>query len=249
MGMNAIIFQLKRAHLASMKAGRWLIRVVEDMTPARFDIMILLRQAGLEFVRRVNLHRHKRDWMKKREVGLNLCFMEQSEIVRELGLHKSTVSEALGRLEELGWIERTRDYGDRRNLLVQMTELGLARTAEACKILFRWDVVRRPVDRLVRELAPGRPFNEAFERVWTIISELARFFGDTSTFGCYERQISYEVPDYTEWEHLAHRLHGCDAGTRLPDFVIQFLYRWEHRDPRSPFHGQVPHPSVQRWNR
>ena len=240
--MNAIIFQLKRAHLASMKAGRWLIRVVEDMTPARFDIMIILRQAGLAMA--------KRDGYEKRATELNGCFVDQGSIVEALGLHKSTVSEALGRLEELGWIERRRGCRDAREdgrrQIVQMTELGLARTAEACKILFRWDIVKRPVDQMVRHLEPALPFNDAFAKVWTTISELARAFGDTSTFAFYDRQISFEPPDFTTWERFTNRLFDCSAGARLPDFVIAFLFRWENHGRRSRFRGHLPHPSYNR---
>ncbi len=97
MGMNALIFQMKRAHLASMKAGRFLLRMVRDMTPARFDIMLLLRVAGM----------HQRDEKKRLRgpIQLEACCLAQSEVVKMLGLHKSTVSEALTRLEELGWVE------------------------------------------------------------------------------------------------------------------------------------------------
>jgi len=144
--MNAIVFQLKRAHRSSVKAGRWLLQVVEDMTPARFDIMILIRNAGLK----LNARTERK--AKRRDTTLNFCFLEQRAIVQRLGLHKSTVSEALKRLKELGWITIERDYDDGRANLVVMTQLGLERLALACKILYRWDVVRRPTDHVVRQL-------------------------------------------------------------------------------------------------
>jgi len=110
-----------------------------------------------------------------------------------------------------------------RNQLVHVTRLGLERTWEAAKILYRAEILKRPVDEMVRELEPTGPFNAAFEKVWETINQLARWFGDTSTCKMYDRQIAYEIPEFTEWEERTERKFGPDAGPRLPDFVIAFL--------------------------
>lgn len=210
--MNAIMFQLKRAWRAAVTTGRWTIRVVADMTPARFDIMLLLRNAALE----------------REEETRNYCFMEQSRIVRELGLHKSTVSEALARLEELGWVKRFRDCDDRRIVIVEMTELGLARTWEACKLLYRQKLLKRPVDRIVRLLEPLRPFNEAFERVWQTINGLARFFGDTSTFGFYDRGEGGVFPQWPDGSRVPNYANGFEIRGNT------FYYEPAPDEPRLP---------------
>jgi len=185
-GMNAIVFQLKRAHRASVRACRWLIEAVEGMTPARFDILMLLRNAGL-----------------MSELGgneVNACFMSQGSMIRELGLHRSTVSEALATLEKMGWIDRCRDYDDGRHNLVGLTALGMRRFRLACFILFTRKVLKRPVDRLVRWLEPQLPFNLAFERVWETLNAIARYFGDLADFDFYDRQNGYRDEDEDEDE-------------------------------------------------
>jgi DNA-binding MarR family transcriptional regulator len=55
-----------------------------------------------------------------------------------LGLGKSTVTEALDRLEELGFIKRQRDENDRRVVIVRITEEGIReyeRIREAYKLV------------------------------------------------------------------------------------------------------------------
>lgn len=231
--MNAIVFQMKRAHLAASKAGRYLLSVVPDMTPARFDVMLLLRNMG-------RLNARTKKWA---HVRLNHCFAEQRRMVVELGLHKSSVAEMLDRLEGLQWITRSVDIDDGRVRLVSMTALGLERLAAACKILFRWKIMRPQLDAIIQGLEPDRPFNEAFERVWTAIARIGRLFGDTATFDFYDRQLGFKVPEHTALEYQTGRLFGCEAGTRVPDFVLLFLYRWEQRGKKCVDGYRIPHPS------
>lgn len=46
------------------------------------------------------------------------------EIVRSTRTHKSTISRAVARLTEMGWIERTTDDGDRRQMKLRFTPKG-----------------------------------------------------------------------------------------------------------------------------
>jgi len=48
------------------------------------------------------------------------------EIVRSTRTHKSTISRAVARLVEMGWIERTTDDGDRRQMKLRFTPKGRA---------------------------------------------------------------------------------------------------------------------------
>lgn len=46
------------------------------------------------------------------------------EVVRSTRTHKSTISRAVARLTEMGWIERTTDDGDRRQMKLRFTAKG-----------------------------------------------------------------------------------------------------------------------------
>lgn len=46
------------------------------------------------------------------------------EISRDTATHKSTVSRAVARLEQMGWIERVRDDADRRAQVMRLTAQG-----------------------------------------------------------------------------------------------------------------------------
>ena len=46
------------------------------------------------------------------------------EVVRSTRTHKSTISRAVARLTEMGWIERTTDDGDRRQIKLRFTAKG-----------------------------------------------------------------------------------------------------------------------------
>ena len=46
------------------------------------------------------------------------------EIARDTATHKSTVSRAVARLEQMGWIERVRDDADRRAQVMRLTARG-----------------------------------------------------------------------------------------------------------------------------
>src|SRR4026207_1295042 len=95
--MHVLSFTAKRVHL------RWLMtvkRVARDfrVTPARFDVLYALLKRG----------------------GTAL----QSEIVRILHLHKTTVSKLLKKLAKLGYVRIFRGYWDGRVNVVQFTEHG-----------------------------------------------------------------------------------------------------------------------------
>ncbi|MCB1461094.1 MAG: MarR family transcriptional regulator [Nitratireductor sp.] len=46
------------------------------------------------------------------------------EVVRSTHTHKSTISRAVARLTDMGWIERTTDDGDRRQMKLRFTAKG-----------------------------------------------------------------------------------------------------------------------------
>jgi len=91
--MDAVNFSIKRAHLALNRLGRTLLRPF-GLTPARFDLMYAC------------------------DGGVT-----QSELWRRLEVVRSVVSEMLGALEKLGWVERVRAG---RTRLVRLTAEGRA---------------------------------------------------------------------------------------------------------------------------
>ena len=98
--MQSLLFGLKRGYQSALRLSRW---VLEDfgLTPARYDLLHALRA---------------------RKYG-----MGQTHLVKVLGVARSTVSEMLGSLEELGFVRREIDPSDRRRKIVWITEEGLAR--------------------------------------------------------------------------------------------------------------------------
>jgi len=94
--MDAVMFHVKAAHLASQRVGRSLVRKY-GLTPARFDLLNALRGNG----------------------------MRQCDLWRRLNVVRSAVSEMIASLLELGWVKRVR-AADGRTWLVQLTRRGLA---------------------------------------------------------------------------------------------------------------------------
>ena len=85
--MHALSFLQKRTHLCAVAWGRAMFAGIKDMTPARFDLLYLMRN------------------------GL----VRQATITARLGLARQTVWEMVERLVFLGWIEKTKS--GRRNCL------------------------------------------------------------------------------------------------------------------------------------
>src|SRR6476620_2681814 len=107
--MHALTFALKRAHLKNVAHAKSLMWAVPGMTPARLDLLCILKRAV------ANEH----GW------GPLDAARSQADLCKDLGLHRSTVSKMLIRLQEMGWIRRDRDSADRRTMAVGLTETGL----------------------------------------------------------------------------------------------------------------------------
>lgn len=94
MGMDAVFFEAKGAHLAFQRVGRRLLRGL-GITPARFDLMHALGRTGLK----------------------------QSELWKRLNVTRSVVCEMLDALLTLGWVSRFR-AADSRTWMVRLTRRG-----------------------------------------------------------------------------------------------------------------------------
>jgi DNA-binding MarR family transcriptional regulator len=94
--MDAVMFEMKAAHLAVQNVGRKRLRPY-GLTPARFDLMNALGRKGLK----------------------------QSDLWKRLNVVRSVISEMVRALEALAWVKRVR-AADGRTWLVMLTQRGRA---------------------------------------------------------------------------------------------------------------------------
>jgi DNA-binding MarR family transcriptional regulator len=185
--MHAMSFALKRAHLQAVAFGRKAVGHIEGMTPARFDLLYLLRRVEILYKPAC----HPLDGARA-----------QVELCRDLGLHRSTVSKMLKRLEQMGWIRRTRCLLDKRINNVALTELGLRAIWRAMRRVFRGKKIpRRAYEEIFRgrEMSPSEGPSAGGKRhvvliiydAYRMIRAVARHFGDGS-FVWYD--LGYSLP-------------------------------------------------------
>jgi DNA-binding MarR family transcriptional regulator len=148
---------LKQAHLRNVAFQRLGVKRVKGMTPARFNLLYLLRRAML---------------LRGPETEPCAAARSQTGLCRDLGLHRSTVSKMLTRLEEMGWVRRERDASDRRRFNVELTEKGLRKIWQAMRRVFRGKVMRRAYERLFG-VPPAQPWDE-FEATYDPVAAAAR---------------------------------------------------------------------------
>jgi DNA-binding MarR family transcriptional regulator len=176
--MHIVPFLAKRFHLSAVGWGRRFLEDVvrvEGMTPARFDLLCVLRQSGIRLQQRFG-----------KGVGTDDAGRPFASVVKELGLHPSTVSKMIKRLVEMGWLRVFRDYPDRRFKIVECTPLGLRRTWEAMRRVFRPRHVRKVYEQVHDELRPKMPVVDAIRATVKDLGSLAYAFGDNSTFRGYD---------------------------------------------------------------
>src|SRR5215470_16874196 len=94
-GVNSTLFSIKRGFLRTVNFARKLLAPF-GLTPARFDIMYLLRDG----------------------------FRRQSQIWRRLGLHPSTVCRVMIQLDLLGLVHRNVDNDNFREVIVKLSRDG-----------------------------------------------------------------------------------------------------------------------------
>ena len=168
--MHPLSFQFKRAHWSSVAFGKWAVRHVAEMTPARFDILYMART--------VHSSRGKRDGFR-----IMLC-----TIIDGLGLHHSTVGKMIARMRELGWLICYRWERDRRFRIVELTEEGVAIIEKAIRRVFKMRThLRRFEDHFKRFGVHGFMVLDQVRTTIASVQAVARWLGDRSwlryTFG------------------------------------------------------------------
>ena len=155
--MHATNFALKRGHLLSLRMLRGELKpfAVLDITPARADLLVLLRQMAPSPVR-------------------------QRDVTERLGVTRATVSRMLIQLEAMGLVVRLRSSYDRREKLVMLSFEGAARL----RILVKRIMDARVVDRALRSVFRAAP-GEMRRPHATLLTDLrtfaARFYDTAKT--------------------------------------------------------------------
>lgn len=156
--MNAIFFGCKRAFHSCLRIARQALQGF-DLTPARFDMLTA--------------------------IGVGTCYSStQRELRTKLGVSAPTISRMARSLEGLGLIERRKqDFGDRRQVRVRLTDLGLRCMRKAQRILFGTGAIQLAVDSAVTQ---DRPYDESAcimerDRTEAILFRIRRAFGDIAT--------------------------------------------------------------------
>jgi DNA-binding MarR family transcriptional regulator len=130
--------------------------------------------------------------------------LAQSQLWRDLGVHKTTVSKMLARLLEMGWVTRERLSFDRRRWVIGLTDLGLQKVFKAMRILFRGRVLLR----VYEELFPTGPKEghvvARIHRFVVMLRWIAYVFGDRSNgwFDYGEPKANLRIVRITEPRQL-----------------------------------------------
>ena len=164
--MHAVSAQVKQAHLRVLAYGRWILRKVPDLTPARFDLLYLLRRSSI-------LRGPRYDAVR---LGST-----QAELGRALGLHRSTVAKLVKRLVEIGWVEKIAGGSDRRTKQVRLTPVGLKVVWRVMRRIFRKRFVRRRYELLFKKIAPNEDVVGVMRRFLGTLQSMAEYFGGRST--------------------------------------------------------------------
>jgi DNA-binding MarR family transcriptional regulator len=165
-GMHAVSAQVKQAHLRAVAFGRRVFRKIPRLTPARFDLLYLLRRNSILLGPRYDGVR----------VGST-----QAELSRTLGLHTSTVAKLVKRLVEIGWVERKRGERDRRTKKVRLTPEGLKLVWRVMRRVFRMRFVRRTYEQIFKEVAPKEHVVAFMRRFLRTLRAIIERFDGTGT--------------------------------------------------------------------
>ena len=158
--MHPLTFQLKRAHLQSVAFGLSAVKGVEGMTPARFDLMFVIRTGPF-------------GWPL-------LPWCTQMQIRDGLGVSGATVSKMIKRLREMGWLESERNPDDGRQQLVSLTEKGLEAINRAIELVFGGRTHMDHFEEAFASWVPDVPPLTSIKKCWSFVNCIAHRFKDTA---------------------------------------------------------------------
>ncbi|HSY21261.1 MAG TPA: MarR family transcriptional regulator [Polyangiaceae bacterium] len=159
--MHAVFFGLKRAYYATLGLTRRTLRKM-GLTAARMDMLYVIHKKG-------------------RYPTL------QGQLWRTLGVCPSVVSRMLGRLEEMGYVERNIVTNDTRKRTVTLTTQGRARILRAIRQFIGWGYAQLALESA---LEPDRWHSEWHAHVAVLRAEeflrlIRMAFGDRASLIVY----------------------------------------------------------------
>lgn len=185
--MHAISFMTKRAHWAAVRMSKKVLAKFPRMTPARFDLMYLLRRA----------------WVENRFMNPLGPSRFQASVWKELGLHRTTVSRMVRQLVQMGWIWRARASMDGRTFDLALTRRGLSILWRVMRVVFRQKILRKAYEapfkpdpfRWPPSKGPERRALDVLFGHYRMLTRFARLFGDRSC-------LLYELGGALPWRPL-----------------------------------------------
>ena len=147
--MDAILFEMKKAHLAGARFGRLLLKPFgKKLTPARFNLMLALHGKP----------------------------MRQSDLWKLLGVVRSVVSEMLDSLKKLKWVKAIR-AADGRTRLISLTRFGRWLIDLAFKRCILSGDMPLEVDRALDEARRGKRYYQERYEGSRVAVKLTKYFG------------------------------------------------------------------------
>jgi DNA-binding MarR family transcriptional regulator len=160
--MHQISFMLKRCSHSALRFHRQVsLPFHPKLTPARFDL----------------LHT-----MVRREST------EQTEIVKNLGVTRPTISRMLRSLRELGWVQRRRSPRHPRAWLIFLTDVGRSLMKRVSRVIFKRKLIHRVYRGFDDYSHPDPDWRIVLAVQW--LEHLARHLGDRATL-----EYPYGHPD------------------------------------------------------
>ncbi len=160
--MHPLIFGIKRMFLRSVAVCREYTDE-HHLTPARFDMLVAIRNGGGGIVQRM--------------------------VRWQVGVRSPTVSRMMATLEKLGYIRRWKYPPDRRHRWVELTEMGRlvidAAQGDLTRGPFGEDIARKMVSRQSAERAPTE---KALADATTMFRTIRDRLGDTASL-CYPSHL------------------------------------------------------------
>jgi len=162
--MDATFFGLKRAFHGTLRITRATLAKL-GLTAARFDLLYALP------------HGYGRFEIRTR----------QSALRRTLGVSRPTVSRMLASLEELKLVRRERAAGDRRQIIVRLTQRGCTLIRKAVRAFMYSGWTQLALDSALGEDHPGRRWCDEphcmfeTETLDGLLARIRAAFGDFAT--------------------------------------------------------------------
>ena len=187
--MDAIVFEMKKAHLAGARFGRFLLKPFGGkLTPARFNLMLALRGQH----------------------------MRQSDLWKLLGVVRSVVSEMLDSLHDLKWVKAIR-AADGRTRLISLTRLGRALIDAAFDQCIRNGSFPCEVNRALEgPTAEKDPNTERF-KASRIAVKLVKYFGwpwnEEHDIYIWDLQRLHDLFEYPIGAKAYYKFLMADEGT------------------------------------